>query len=369
MDRRPFLLALSTASVLALAACAAPVTGDPEPVPTGASSATEQPSAGPVQPVGEPEVVAEGFDVPWSVVPLGDGGALVSERGTALVKQVLPDGSVREVAQVPGVEPAGEGGLLGLARLDDGDSVWLYAYLTAASDNRVVRMPLTGDPARLALGEPEVVLEGIAKNSTHNGGRIAFGPDGMLYVTAGDAQQRDAAQDPASLSGKILRIAPDGTVPADNPFPGSAVYSIGHRNPQGIAWDDGGQLWAAEFGQNTWDEFNVIRPGANYGWPVVEGIGDDPAYVNPVYQWSTSEASPSGLAFVDGTFFLAALRGQRVWAIYTDTGEASAVPWFEGEFGRIRDVTRGPDGALWFLTNDTGNDRLMRVGLGPLQEG
>jgi glucose/arabinose dehydrogenase len=222
------------------------------------------------------------------------------------------------------------------------------------------------------LGEPEVVLDGIARASNHNGGRIAFGPDGMLYATTGDAAIPDLSQDPDSLNGKILRMTPEGAVPADNPTPGSLVYSLGHRNPQGLAWDDDGQLWAAEFGQNTWDEFNRIEPGANYGWPVVEGQGGVEGYVDPVLQWATSEASPSGLAYVEGTFFLAALRGERVWAIdVDDAGAATATPWFVGEYGRIRDVAAGPDGSLWFLTSNTGrsprdgDDRLLQVALEP----
>jgi glucose/arabinose dehydrogenase len=178
------------------------------------------------------------------------------------------------------------------------------------------------------------------------------------------------------LNGKILRMTPAGDVPGDNPTSGSYVYSMGHRNPQGLAWDADGQLWAAEFGQNTWDEFNRIEPGANYGWPVVEGASGQSGFVDPVLQWATSEASPSGLTYVDGTFFLAALRGTRVWALYPDSGP-SAVAWFEGQFGRIRDVAPGPDGTLWFISNNTdgrgdpiaGDDHLYQVRLVPLEEG
>jgi len=157
-------------------------------------------------------------------------------------------------------------------------------------------------------------------------------------------------------------------VPADNPVANSLVYSLGHRNPQGLAWDAAGQLWAAEFGQNTWDELNAITPGANYGWPIVEGVGSDPAFVNPVAQWATDEASPSGLAFVRGTFYLAALKGQRVWSVTTVDG-VNAQSWFAGSFGRIRDVAAGPDGSLWMLTGNTdgrgapqpGDDKLLEV--------
>jgi len=222
----------------------------------------------------------------------------------------------------------------------------------------------------LTLGAPEVILKGLAMAGNHNGGRIAFGPDGMLYATVGDAGQTSRAQDLTSLNGKILRMTPTGEVPDGNPFPGSLVWSYGHRNPQGLAWDGDGQLWASEFGQNTWDEFNRITAGKNYGWPLVEGLAHDPKYVDPVYEWPTSEASPSGLAYIGGTFFLAALKGQRLWAIQVDAaGAATATPYYVGTYGRLRDVTQGADESLWILTDNTdgrgnpnpGDDRILQV--------
>jgi glucose/arabinose dehydrogenase len=178
-----------------------------------------------------------------------------------------------------------------------------------------------------------------------------------------------------SLNGKILRMNLDGSVPKDNPFPGSLVYSYGHRNPQGLAWDADGQLWAAEFGQDTWDEFNVIHAGANYGWPIVEGIADDPRFVNPVYQWSTDDASPSGLARIGSTFFMAGLGGERLWVIQGAVAQAgspvTAIPFYANTYGRVRDVVPGPSGTLWVLTNNTdgrgdprdGDDRILQVSL------
>lgn len=370
-------LSAGVAAALLLAGCAA----NPETRP-GTSAPTPSPEAVAVQPAGNPTEVATGLAAPWSIVRLPSGGVLVSERDTGVIQRFDEPSAgsgrpaaLEPVGTVPGVAPGGEGGLLGLAALDDGREQWIYAYFTAAEDNRIVRMTYeeagSGD-AR--LGEPEVVLDGIPKAGHHNGGRIAFGPDGMLYATTGDAGRPERAQDPGSLSGKLLRMTPTGGVPRDNPVAGSLLYSMGHRNPQGLAWDDDGQLWAAEFGQSTWDEFNRIDPGANYGWPVVEGQVGDARFVDPVLQWSTDEASPSGLVFIDGTFFLAALRGERVWAITVDDdGSASATPWFVDEHGRIRDVVSGPDGTLWFVTNNTdgrgdprdGDDRILEVPLAP----
>ncbi|HET8778438.1 MAG TPA: PQQ-dependent sugar dehydrogenase [Agromyces sp.] len=353
-----------------------PLPSTPAPTPTTPASATPTPPPPVLLPAGAPDVIAEGLDAPWSILRLPGGGVLVSERDTANVVEVLDDGSLRVAGTVPGVVPGGEGGLLGLAyRAGDEDrGADVYAYFTAASDNRIVRMPLTGAPASLGLGAPEDVLTGIPKAGNHNGGRIAFGPDGFLYATAGDAGNADAAQDPASLSGKILRLAPDGRPAPGNPF-GNFTWSFGHRNPQGLAWDAAGDLWAAEFGQNTWDELNRIDRGANYGWPVVEGQAGDGRFVDPVMQWSTAEASPSGLAIVGDTLFLAALRGERLWSVAPATagGALSATPWFAGELGRLRDVTAGPEGELWFISNNTdgrgspsaGDDRLYRVPLAP----
>ncbi|GAB3135397.1 PQQ-dependent sugar dehydrogenase [Marisediminicola antarctica] len=371
------------ASVVVLAGCSGPAE-EPTPVPP-VPSETGDPDAGPVQPVGDTTVIATGLTAPWSMVRLASGSTLISERDSARVMELTATGEVRDAGVVGGVVPGGEGGLLGLAVLaaeddesaDAAATTWLYAYFTASDDNRIVRMPLEGDPGAYSLGVPEDVLIGIPKSTTHNGGRLAFGPDGMLYATAGDAGEPDRAQDVASLGGKILRMLPDGAVPSDNPFPDSLVFSLGHRNSQGLAWDRDGLLWAAEFGQNQWDELNVILPGQNYGWPEVEGIASVDDFVDPVQQWATSEASPSGLAFVRDTFFLAALRGERVWAIYPGEETIDSVAYFQGEFGRLRDVAAGPDGTLWMLTNNTdgrgepteGDDKIIEVRLAPPVEG
>lgn len=370
----------AVAAVLALAACSPSA---PTPTSTASVSPTAAPrptgTAAPVaaipwQPSGQTTVLETGLKAPWSVVPLPSGSALISLRDDGAILERLPQGGLRDVGTVPDVMHAGEGGLLGLAVPPGSVPTHLYAYETTAEDNRVVRMPLSGVPGSYALGRAEPVLTGIPKASNHDGGRIAFGPDGMLYVTAGDASRPANAQDPSSLGGKILRLTPDGQVPADNPFPGSPVWSLGHRNPQGIGWDSRGTMWASEFGQNTWDELNIITPGANYGWPVVEGIGKNPAYTDPVYQWPTDEASPSGLAVVGDTVFLAALRGERLWVAWSTAGAAPvrAQAFFDEEFGRLRDVVARGD-RVWLLTNNTdgrgsprgGDDRLIEATLTP----
>ncbi len=316
--------------------------------------------------------LASDLAAPWSVVPLDGGGALISERGDGTVLELTADGEVREAGVIDGVVSGGESGLHGLALVRTDGAPMLYAYYGAQDDNRVARMPLLGDPGSFALGEPEVILDGIARASTHDGGRLAFGPDGYLYVTTGDAQQRDAAQDRDNLGGKILRVTADGDPAPGNPW-NTRVWSIGHRNVQGIAWTADGTMWASEFGQNAWDELNRIEPGANYGWPVVEGIAGQDEFTDPVAQWPTNVASPSGIATRGDTVFMAGLRGERLWQIDTDAGRMRGEPVaaFVGEYGRLRDVVALPDGSLWLLTNNTdgrgspraGDDLLIRAEL------
>ncbi|GAA2993246.1 PQQ-dependent sugar dehydrogenase [Kitasatospora albolonga] len=306
--------------------------------------------------------VAEGLDTPWGLARLPDGALLVGSRDEGRITRIAADGSRTDFGTVPGVVPGGEGGLLGLAVSPDGRR--LYAYLTAAEDNRVLSFALAdGGP-----GPASTVLTGIPKGPTHDGGRIAFGPDGLLYVGTGDAGRREAAQDRSSLGGKILRLTPDGDPAPGNPFPGSPVYSLGHRNVQGLAWDAQGRLWAAEFGQNTWDELNRITPGANYGWPVVEGRAGREGYADPVAQWKPAEASPSGIAYADGAIWLAALRGSRLWRVPVDGG-GSPSSYLDGAHGRLRTVLSEPGGTLLLTTSNTdgrgevrpGDDHVYRV--------
>ncbi|WP_407358256.1 PQQ-dependent sugar dehydrogenase [Microbacterium sp. LTA6] len=355
------MLSLFVVSAVLLTACTQPVlSGNPGSSP---SPGPTRSSPGPID-TGEPTVIASGLDAPWSVVFAGDT-ALISERDTAIVRELLADGSTREVGTVGGVTARGEGGLLGLAVHDDTS---LYVYSTGSDGNRIQRFRLTGEPGSLSIGAVETIIDGLPSAGNHNGGRIAFGPDGMLYATTGDAGDPDSAQDRDSLGGKILRLTPDGTIPADNPFPDSPVYSFGHRNPQGIAWSEDGTMYASEFGQDTWDELNVIAAGENYGWPEVEGIAGAPDYVDPVQQWAPADASPSGIAIRGGMLYIANLRGERLRVVPLDDPSTSS-EILVGTHGRLRDVLETPDGALWVLTNNTDgrgdpgedDDRLLQL--------
>jgi glucose/arabinose dehydrogenase len=200
------------------------------------------------------------------------------------------------------------------------------------------------------------VLTGIPAGRTHDGGRVVLGPDGMLWIGTGDATTKKIAQSRSSLGGKILRIRPDGTVPADNPFPGSPVWSYGHRNVQGLAFDSSGQLWATEFGQDTWDELNKIVKAGDYGWPTVEGKADRPGFIDPQLQWGVEEASPSGLAIVDDVAYVASLRGERLWRIPLSGGRAGAPQaLLSHQFGRLRTVLAAPgaSGGIWVTTSNS----------------
>jgi glucose/arabinose dehydrogenase len=374
---RPRLTALLAALLLAplVAAC-----GDDEPadlpptVPPATTPAVPgiSPSPGLTE---APEVSVEGvvakdLDVPWGLAWLPDGSALVAERDTARVVRVSADGRKADAGTVAGVVPNGEGGLLGLAIPPaSGGATTVYAYFTAANDNRIVRMPYENG----RLGRATTVLTGIPNAGNHDGGRMIFGPDGKLWIGTGEAGDKPLAQDLRSLGGKILRLNPDGSVPSDNPFRGSPVWSLGHRNVQGLAFDSRGRLWATEFGQNDWDELNRIQRGKNYGWPAVEGKGTDGGrYVEPFVVWTTDEASPSGLAIVDDVAYVAGLRGERLWQVPLNGDGSNDVARFRGEYGRLRTVAQAPDGSLWLTTSNRDgrghpaddDDRILRVRIG-----
>jgi glucose/arabinose dehydrogenase len=358
-------------------------TAAPPPGPSGPTPAVPTPTTSPVAwPAGPdvapatatPQDVVTDLAAPWGLAFLPGGAVVLTLRDRAEVALLTADGLA--TLGGPGAEDlaattrtGGEGGLLGVAASPTVETDrLLYLYRTAADGNQVVRTTL--DAATGSLGALEPVLTGIPAAGNHNGGRIAFGPDGHLYVATGDAGDRPSAQDPASLAGKILRVTADGEPAPGNPTPGSPVWSLGHRNVQGLAWDDEGLLFASEFGQDTLDELNVVVPGGNYGWPEVEGAAEVAGFVDPVAEWHPDDASPSGVAALGDTVYVAALRGQRLLSVpfpADDAGEPGEA--LVGELGRLRHVAAGPDGALWVLTNNTdgrgsprpGDDRLVRV--------
>lgn len=339
----------------ALGACSSKSTGTSgDSPPRSAGTSASQP--------GVTDVVT-GLAAPWSVVWV-DGAPLISQRDDAHIRQLV-DGKLRDVLTVPGVKHGGEGGLLGMAVSGDR----LVVYYTAEDDtNHVVRYRCSSAGGRVRLTGRQQILDGIPAGAVHNGGRVEFGPDGKLYVSTGDSTRRELAQDRKSLAGKILRLEPDGSVPADNPFAGSRVWSMGHRNVQGMAWAADRTMFAVEFGENTWDELNVIVPGGNYGWPVHEGRANDAKFRNPVQQWPTSEASPSGMAILGDRIYIAALGGQRLIVVPV-AHPSTSKELFVRTYGRLWDVVVAPDKSLWVLTNNTdtrgdprpGDDRILRV--------
>ncbi|MEX2008531.1 MAG: PQQ-dependent sugar dehydrogenase [Candidatus Spechtbacterales bacterium] len=330
-------------------------------------------------------VVAEGLTIPWEIAFLPNGDMLVTERPGRLVRI----GQDRTVFEIDGVRHVGEGGLLGLALHPNFEqNRYLYLYMTTQESggltNRVERYRFEND----TLADRTEIIAGIPGASFHDGGRIAFGSDGLLYITTGDAGNEQWAQEPDVLAGKILRLNDDGSIPDANPF-GNEIYSWGHRNPQGLAWDDTGQLWATEHGrsgvQSGFDELNRIMDGSNYGWPEIEGDETGHAMVAPVihsgadYTWA-----PGGMAYFEGSIFFAGLRGSALYEAVLDppsseTTEGRRVAelkaHFVNEFGRLRAVTLGPDpsrasGQVLYISTsnrdgrgrvNAGDDKIIRI--------
>ncbi|GII87361.1 hypothetical protein Ssi03_53510 [Sphaerisporangium siamense] len=341
----------------------------------GRADAGDPPATRPAPPAVTPErqpkaprTLAADLAVPWAVAFLPSGDALVTERDSARLLRVTPSGRVSEAGVIRDVSPAGEGGLLGVAvspRFAQDRSV--FVYFTAADDNRIVRYRYDR-----TLSNPVTILSGIPKGAIHNGGRLEFGPDGYLYASTGESGDRPLSQDLGSLGGKILRMTTEGRPAPGNPF-GNVVWTYGHRNVQGMAWDRAGRMYATEFGQNTYDEVNLVEKGRNYGWPEVEGFGGGKKYTDPLLTWPTSESSPSGLAYAGGSLWAAALRGQRLWQIpLTPAGRAGRpIARFKGEYGRLRAVAAPPDGNLYVGTSNKdgrgsprpGDDRILVVPL------
>lgn len=359
-------MALVAALPVALAGCADDQQA--EPVPADSSAAPVMPTAVGTSSAPAPvpraaagvrvvRTVATGLDVPWGLAELPDGRVLVGERDTGRIDRLdVASGQRRTIgrvaAAVSNVASGGEAGLLGLAvsprfALDHR----VYAYYSTSHDNRIAWLPLRHG----RLGRPHVILAGIPLGIHHDGGRLAFGPDGLLYAGTGETGVPDLAQQLSSLGGKILRMTRTGRAAPGNPF-GTLVYSYGHRNVQGLAFDPDGRLWASEFGDHTADELNLIEAGRDYGWPAVEGMGSDPAYTNPVATWGTDEDSPSGIAYAHGAIWMAALHGARLWRIPLHGATAGQPQAFlTDRFGRLRSVLAlGPHRLLVTTSNRDG---------------
>ncbi|MGP3937394.1 PQQ-dependent sugar dehydrogenase [Nonomuraea sp. KM88] len=323
---------------------------------------------------GEVTEIARGLAMPWGLAFLPDGSALVSERASARILHLRQGRNPTPIGTVPGVEMTSEGGLLGLAVSPSFErDRTVYAYASASPTNRVVALRLA--PDLRSLRQERVILEGIETADRHHGGRLRFGPDGNLWIGTGDAFSPENAADDESLNGKILRIRPDGSIPPDNPS-GTAIYSSGHRNVQGIAFGPDGTAYASELGHRTWDELNVLRPGRDYGWPESEGREGSHGE-RPIFTVHPDDASPSGIAIAGGAVWMGALGGQRLWRLPVDGPRAAGDPvaYFAQRYGRIRTVEAAPDGSLWITTSNTdeatwggtdprpGDDRILRVEL------
>lgn len=367
--RRAAVVAASIA--VALSGCSG-ASDEPVPQPSRpAAPSTAQ--AGPVATLGEPVELTRGLEAPWGLTFLPDGSALVSERISGEILRIPAEGGdPRTVGVVPGVRVSSEGGLLGIAASPEfATDRTVFASVSGADQNRIVALTIADDFGSLAVDR--VLLDGIQTADRHHGGRIVVGPDGHLWIGTGDAFEPENAATDDSLNGKILRIALDGSIPDDNPG-SSPIYSSGHRNVQGIVFGPDGTPYASELGHRTWDEVNVLRAGADYGWPETEGVAGSTGEA-PIATIHPDEASPSGVAYAEGSLWIGALGGRRLWQLPVEDGAATADPiaHLGGDFGRIRTVEVAPDGALWIVTSNTdratwggtaprpGDDRILRV--------
>lgn len=362
-------------------ASSGPTAGSASPSASGTGATTASPTSGTAPAKGSVAVtrtVATGLNVPWGMARLPGGDVLVTSRDTAVITRIVPRTGASTVLgtitqSVSNVSSAGEAGLLGIA-LSPGFAAdhLLFVYHSTATDNRIARLRYDESAsAGHQLSGYAAILTGIPHAVHHNGGGLAFGPDRMLYASTGDASEPSRAQDRGDLGGKILRMTTAGRPASGNPYSGSLVWTMGHRNVQGLAWDAEGRMWASEFGDKKADELNLIRKGHNYGWPDVEGTGGGSRYTDPVAQWGTEEDSPSGIAIAGGSVWMAALQGRRLWRIPLDGTRLVAPPasFLDGDYGRLRSVlaldgrtlllgTSNTDGRT---TPGTGDDRILEL--------
>lgn len=337
------------------------------PLPNSTSSPTEQaPSSGRVSRV---SIVSDNLEIPWEMVFLPEkNDILLTERvgNLKLISKEQP----KIIAKIPDVKVYGEGGLMGLALHPNFESNnYIYLYYTFAGENdrtlnRVVRYKFSMS----SLSERKIIIDNIPGAIFHNGGRIKFGPDGFLYVTTGDSLNPSLAQNTNSLAGKILRTTDEGKMVSDNPF-NNLVYSYGHRNPQGLAWDGQGRLWETEHGPSATDEVNIIVKGRNYGWPEIKGKQRKDGFESPFVQSGQETWAPAGAVILNSSLFFSGLKGEALFELQTENGIANIKAHFKNEFGRIRNVVLGPDSLLYISTSNrdgrgnpnSNDDKILKI--------
>lgn len=313
----------------------------------------------PAQPVGTQEatsttqIVTQNLRIPWEIAFLPNNEMLITERPGNLLKI----GADKSVIKIEGVRPVGEGGLQGMALHPDFErNNFIYLYLTTQNDGRLINQVLRYTLNNKNLEDRKIILDNIPASKYHDGGRIAFGPDKKLYIATGDAEQDTRAQDISYLGGKILRVNDDGSMPSDNPFSDSPIYSYGHRNPQGLAWDSHGKLWATEHGRSIplsgYDELNQIEAGKNYGWPIIQGSETKAGMMSPVINSGANTTwAPAGMLHYEGRLFFTGLRGEALYEFDPVTNRLTSHLF--REFGRLRAVVLGPDGWFYISTSNT----------------
>lgn len=315
--------------------------------------------------------VAQNLEIPWAIEFLPNNDILFTERKGAL--KLISNGQISTVEDISDVLAYGEGGLMGLVLHPNfSNNHYLYVQYTYRGNgdnslNRVVRYKYENGE----LSDRSVIVDSIPGAMYHDGGRIKFGPDGFLYITTGDSGNPSLAQDTNSMAGKILRVTDEGKAPADNPF-NNLVYSYGHRNPQGITWDDEGRLWETEHGRSApsgYDEVNIIQKGKNYGWPEIQGPEKRSGMETPLAQSGNETWAPAGAVSYNGSLFFGGLKGQALFELKIENGNGVITKHFLQEFGRIREVILGPDNLLYITTSNRdgrgspsqSDDRILKI--------